>query len=135
MLRNVLYLAAGAVILSGCIVSVHREECLTEGTDSQVLRHVVLFKFKDTSSNQQIREVEDAFRALPGQVDEICDFEWGTDVSVENLQQGFTHCFLVTFRSEDDRAAYLPHPAHKEFGKILGPHLDKVLVIDYWATK
>jgi len=27
----------------------------------------------------------------------------------------------------------LPHPAHKEFGKLLGPSLDKVLVIDYVA--
>ena len=135
MLRNVLYLAVGTVLLSGCIVSVHREECLTEGTDSQVLRHVVLFKFKDGTSSRQIREIEDAFRALPGKIDVICDFEWGTDVSVENRQQGFTHCFLVTFRSEADRAEYIPHPDHKEFGKILGPHLDKVLVVDYWAAK
>jgi len=135
MLRNVLYLAAGAVILSGCVVNIQREDGLPKCTDSQVLRHVVLFKFKEGTSSQQIREIEDAFRALPGKVDEISDFEWGTDVSVENLQQGFTHCFFVTFRSEADRAAYLPHPAHKQFGKILGPHLDKVLVIDYWAAK
>jgi hypothetical protein len=133
MLRNVLYLALGMVILSGCVVNIQREDGLPK--DSDLLRHVVLFKFKDTSSSEQINEVVDAFRALPGKVDEIHDFEWGTDVSVENLQQGFTHCFLVTFRSEADRAAYLPHPDHKEFGKILGPHLDKVLVIDYWATK
>ena len=133
MLRNVLYLAAGAIILSGCVVNIQREDGLPK--DSEVLRHVVLFKFKDTSSSQQIKEVVDTFRALPGKVDEISDFEWGTDVSVENLQQGFTHCFFVTFRCEADRAAYLPHPAHKQFGKILGPHLDKVLVIDHWATK
>ena len=135
MLRNVLYLAMGTALLSGCIVSVHREEGLTEGTDSQVLRHVVLFKFKDGTSSQQVREIEDAFRALPDKIDAICDFEWGTDVSIENRHQGFTHCFLVTFRSEADRAEYIPHPDHKEFGKILGPHLDKVLVVDYWATK
>jgi len=133
MLRNVLYLAAGVVILSGCVVNIQREDGLPK--DSELLRHVVLFKFKDTSSSQQIKEIEDAFRALPGKVDEICDFEWGTDVSVENLQQGFTHCFFVTFRSEADRAAYLPNPAHKQFGKMLGPHLEKVLVIDYWSTK
>ncbi len=134
MLRNVLYLAVGAVILAGC-VSVHTTECDTEGKRSQVLRHVVLFRFKDDTSSQQVREIENAFRALPEKVDTICDFEWGTDVSVENLQQGFTHCFLVTFRSEADRAKYLPHPAHKEFGGILGPHLDKVLVVDYWAKR
>ena len=135
MLRNFLYLALGMVLLSGCIVSVHREECLTENPDTQLLRHVVLFKFKDGTSLQQVTEIEDAFRALPDKIDAICDFEWGTDVSVENRHQGFTHCFLVTFRSEADRAAYIPHPAHKEFGKLLGPYLDKVLVIDYWAKK
>jgi hypothetical protein len=135
MLRNFLYLALGAVLLSGCFVSVHREECLSESTDSPVLRHVVMFKFKDGTSSQQIKEIEDAFRMLPDKIDAICDFEWGTDVSVENLQQGITHCFLVTFRSDADRAEYIPHPAHKEFGKMLGPHLDKVLVVDYWATK
>ena len=133
MLKNVLYLALGVVILSGCVVNIQREDGLPK--DTEVLRHVVLFKFKDTSSSREIKEIEDAFRALPAKVDEISDFEWGTDVSVENLQQGFTHCFLVTFRNEDDRAAYLPHPAHKQFGKILGPHLDKVLVIDYWSEK
>jgi hypothetical protein len=134
MLRNVLYLAVGTIILSGCI-SVHTTESVSRSKESPGLRHVVMFKFKDDTSSQQIREIEDAFRALPGKVDEISDFEWGTDVSVENRHQGFTHCFLVTFRSEADRAAYLPNPDHKAFGKILGPHLDKVLVLDYWASK
>ncbi len=134
MLKNVLYLAVGAVVLAGC-VNVHTTENITEGRPAQVLRHVVLFKFKDDTSSRQVREIENAFRALPDRVDAICDFEWGTDISVENLQQGFTHCFLVTFRSEADRARYLPHPAHKEFGRMLGPHLDKVLVVDYWTKK
>ena len=132
MLRNVVYLVLVVVLLSGCVVSVHREDGLPK---TEVLRHVVLFKFKDSSTRQDIKEVEDAFRALPGKIDAIYNFEWGTDVSVENRQQGFTHCFFVTFQSEDDRAIYLPHPAHKEFGRILGPHLDKVLVVDYWANK
>jgi hypothetical protein len=132
MLRKVLYLALVAFFLSSCIVKVHREDGLPK---TEVLRHVVLFKFKDSSTRQDIKEIEDAFRALPGKIDAIYDFEWGTDVSVENRQQGFTHCFVVTFQTEDDRAIYLPHPAHKEFGKILGPHLDKVLVVDYWSSK
>jgi hypothetical protein len=135
MLRNVLYLAVGALLLSGCFVSVHREDCLPEGEENHLLRHIVMFKFKDGTPSQKIKEIEDAFRALPDKIDAICGFEWGTDVSVENLQQGITHCFLVTFRSEADRAEYFPHPAHREFGKMLGPHLDKVLVVDYWARK
>ena len=34
---------------------------------------------------------------------------------------------------EADRAVYLPHPDHKAFGAVLGPHLDDVLVLDYWT--
>jgi hypothetical protein len=94
---------------------------------------VVLFKFKDGTTPEQIRAIENAFCALPGKVDAIYDLEWGTDVSVENLHQGFTHCFIVTFRSKADRARYMPHPDHKAFGKLLGPHLDKVCVVDYWT--
>jgi len=72
---------------------------------------------------------------LPSQIKEIKDFEWGKNNSPEGLNQGFTHCFFVTFASEKDREVYLPHPAHKAFIDVLKPHLDKVLVIDYWAGK
>ncbi len=99
----------------------------------KLLRHVVLFKFKDSSSPAEVQTVIDAFAALPKKIDTIVDFEWGTDVGVENLSQGFTHCFLVTFRDAKGRDAYLPHPAHDDFKKIVGPHLDKVLVVDYWT--
>ena len=141
MIRNILCLAAGTIILAGC-VHVHEsrripdDKSVTERQTQEsgrLLRHVVLFKFKDDTTVEQIGQIERAFCALPGKIQAIHDFEWGTDVSVENLQQGFTHCFVVTFRSRADRAKYLPHPAHKMFGELLGPHLDKVLVIDYWT--
>jgi hypothetical protein len=102
---------------------------------AKMLRHAVLFKFKETSSAEDVKKVEDAFRALPSKIKEIKDFEWGKNNSPENLNQGFTHCFFVSFKSEKDREVYLPHPAHKAFVEVLGPHLDKVLVIDYWAEK
>jgi len=98
-----------------------------------LLRHVVLFGFKEGTSPQDIRRIEEAFATLPSRIPQIHDFEWGTDVSVENLAQGYTHCFLMTFKTEADRAAYLPHPAHQDFVKVLEPHLDKVLVVDYWT--
>lgn len=101
----------------------------------QLLQHVVLFKFKDDATAEQVKKVEDAFRALPSQIKEIKGFEWGTNNSPENLNQGFTHCFKVTFTSEKDREIYLPHPSHKAFVEVLKPILDKVLVIDYWAGK
>ena len=56
------------------------------------------------------------------------------DVSVENKSEGFTHGFVVTFRDAKGRDAYLPHPAHQEFVKLVGPRLEKALVFDYWTA-
>lgn len=101
--------------------------------DKSVLRHVVLFKFKKDATKEQIKEVTDAFSALPGKIDAIKDFEWGTDVGVEKLDKGFTHCFIVTFADEKGRDEYLPHPAHEDFKKLVGPVLEDVTVIDFWT--
>mgnify|MGYP003406391138 FL=1 len=104
-------------------------------SSGKLLRHVVLFKFKDTTTMADIAKVELAFRALPKKIKQIANFEWGKNNSPENLNQEFTHCFFVSFKTEKDSEIYLPHPAHKAFVEILRPHLDKVLVIDYWAEK
>lgn len=97
------------------------------------LRHVVLFKFKEGTTKESIQQVEAAFTALPTKIPEIKGYEWGTNNSPEGLDKGFTHCFFLTFDSEEGRAVYLPHPDHKAFGAVLTPHLDDVLVLDYWV--
>ena len=110
---------------------------LTHGqskTDSKLLRHVVLFKFKDSSKPEDVKKVEAAFAALAGKLPLVKDFEWGKNTSPENLNQGLTHCFLVSFASDKDRDAYLVHTDHQAFVEVLKPHLDKVTVIDYWAN-
>ncbi len=99
----------------------------------KLLRHVVMFSYKEGSTPEQIKAVKDAFAALPKKIPQIKSFEWGINNSPENLAQGFTHCFFLSFASEKDRAVYLPHPDHKAFGQILRPILDKVLVFDYWT--
>lgn len=100
----------------------------------KVLRHVVVFKYKDEATEEDVNKVTEAFKALPNEIPEIIDFEWGTNNSPENLNDEFTHCYLLTFASEEDRDVYLPHPAHKAFGDVLKPYLDKVFVIDYWTN-
>ena len=97
------------------------------------LRHVVLIKFKEGTSNEDIAKVEEAFGGLEAKIEEIKDYEWGTNNSPEGINKGFTHCFFVTFESEEDRAVYLPHPDHKAFVEVLSPHMEDVLVVDYWA--
>lgn len=105
----------------------------TTDKPERLLRHVVLFAFKESVTEADIKSVEEAFKALPAAIPEIYDFEWGTNNSPEGLNKGLTHCFFLTFKSEADRAAYLPHPAHKAFGELLGPFLEDVTVVDYWT--
>lgn len=104
-----------------------------EAGKGKLLRHVVLFKFKKDVTPEQIKEVETAFGQLPKKIDAIESFEWGTDNSPEMLAQGYTHCFLVTFRDEQGREEYLPHAAHKEFVELALPRIESALVVDYWA--
>jgi hypothetical protein len=119
--------------LLAIILMIGSASVLSAQNNSGSLRHVVLFKFKDGAKAEDVKKVEDAFRALSGKIKLIKDFEWGTNVSPENLNQGLTHCFFVTFKSDKDRDDYLVHPAHKEFVEILKPVLDKATVVDYWA--
>jgi hypothetical protein len=101
----------------------------------KTLYHVVSIKFKDTATPEQIRAVEEAFRALKGQVPGITSLTWGTNVSPEKHNMGFTHCFILTFANAKDRDAYLTHPAHIEFGKVLAPVMAEVFVIDFWGKE
>lgn len=98
------------------------------------LQHVVCFKFKSAATPEQIQKVEQAFQALKGKIPQIVALEWGTNVSKEQRDKGFTHCFILTFKSAQDRDTYIGHPEHKAFGKVLGPVLEDVFVIDFWAN-
>ncbi|MFZ9242361.1 MAG: Dabb family protein [Sediminibacterium sp.] len=98
------------------------------------LRHVVLFTFKATSTKEEVANVTRTFNDLYGKVPEVKKMEWGLNMSPEHLDQGFTHCFVLTFSSEKDLASYQLHPAHKAFQEVLKPHMDRVFVVDYFVT-
>ncbi len=102
---------------------------------AEKLQHVVSFRFKSSASSEDLKKVEDGFRALKEKIPQIEKLEWGTNVSKEKRDKGFTHCFIVTFKNENDRDVYIAHPDHKAFGKALGPVLEDVFVIDFWAKE
>jgi hypothetical protein len=99
------------------------------------LRHVVAFKFKETATPADIAKVEDAFKALKGKIPQISKLESGLNNSPEKHNKGCTHAWILTFKSEKDRDDYLVHPDHKEFGKLVGPLLADVFVVDFWAKE
>lgn len=132
LISKLLMLTLAITFLSACSQeSTHQDA--SGDANVKKLRHVVMFKFKETATQEDIEKVEKAFIALPGKISAIRDFEWGTNNSPENLNKGFTHCFLLTFNSEEDRSIYLPHPDHQNFGKGIGDYIQDVIVVDYWT--
>ena len=97
-------------------------------------RHVVLFKFREHAKEETIRGIERAFQELAGKLPFVTGFEWGRNSSPEQLNHGFTHCFIVTFADATGRDAYLPHPDHQAFCRgYLDPNLEDVCVVDFQA--
>lgn len=96
------------------------------------LQHVILLGFKPIAKAEEIAAVETAFCGLFHKIDGIIDFKWGTNASPENLNQGYTHCFVLTFNSTEDRDAYLIHPDHQAFVDLLRLYLKQVCVVDFW---
>ena len=101
------------------------------------VRHVVVFKYKAGATEDQIRQVTDAFRALKGKIPGILAFEHGVNDSPEKKNLGFTHVYLLTFEDAKARDAYLPHPEHKRFGELLGRLgvLEDAFVVDFKPGK
>ena len=109
-------------------------QSFAQNEKKSMLKHVVLFKFKESASPENIQQLVEAFKALKTSVKEVKAFEWGTNNSPENLNEGLTHCFQATFASEADRDAYLVAPAHKAFvEQFAKPYVDKAVVVDYWV--
>lgn len=132
-LKTLIFLLAISATATTFANTSEQPKAITVTQTDSLLRHVVLFKFKEGTTKSQMKEVEDAFSALPSKIEQIKGYEWGLNNSPEGLDKGFTHAFFLTFESEEDRAIYLPHPDHKAFGAVLTPYLEDVLVIDYWT--
>ena len=138
MKKLVLLLCSFVLALSLCNLHAastgKKEKAVKSGNRGPVV-HMVAFKLKPEASAAQVKEIENAFAALPSKLPIILSYEAGTNISPEKLNKGFTHCFVLSFKSEKDRDAYLVHPDHKAFGQGLGPVLEDVFVIDYQASK
>jgi quinol monooxygenase YgiN len=124
-----------AAMLKSILIATMSAVLATAAVAENEFRHVVLFKFKPGATAEQVKEIETAFAELPKKIDGIKGYEWGPSESVEGLNDGFTHCFLVTFKDKAGLEAYIPHEAHKAFVAKLKPILEKALVFDYTPRK
>jgi len=118
-------------LLALVTVSLILTPAMAEEKDDPLFRHAVYFRFQEDATEDQVQTIVDEFLLLEEKIDTIVDIEWGVSESVEGLNDGFTHCFLVSFEDKAGLEVYLPHPAHKAFVEKLKPILDEAFVFDY----
>ncbi|XP_039847750.1 stress-response A/B barrel domain-containing protein HS1-like [Panicum virgatum] len=99
-----------------------------------VVKHILLVRFKEEVTPERLDQLIRGYAALVDAVPSMKAFHWGTDVSIENMHQGFTHVFESTFESAEGVKEYIEHPAHVEFANVFLPLLEKVVIIDYKPT-
>jgi hypothetical protein len=103
-----------------------------------LVRHVVLFRYRDDVTDQQKGDVQRRFRDLAASVRDdgaryILSVDAGSQRSGEGAGAGFEDGFVVSFASEGDRNYYVGtpvvdnpahyDPAHAAFKKFVGPLL------------
>ena len=97
------------------------------------MKRIVLFKFKEGTHGETIKEIFAGIEGLRDKVPGINDLCWGAYSSSDDLNQGYTHALIITFRDEASRDGFGPHPEHQEVvEKLVGPNLDGVLAFDFF---
>ena len=100
-----------------------------------MIAHVVLLRLRKDLPRKAAEGLFAELAALQERIPGIASFAGGPYSSPEGLNRGFTHGFVMHFRDERSRDAYLSHPEHekvkeKVFGALDGG-LDGVIAFDF----
>lgn len=95
-----------------------------------MIRHVVLLRWVDGTTESQHRAVLDALHELPGLIPEIVRYRIGSDAG---LADGNAHVTVIAdFANADDWRTYATHPEHQRvIAELVRPQLDQRTAIQY----
>jgi Stress responsive A/B Barrel Domain len=81
-----------------------------------MVNHVVLFKFKEETSENQLLEVCDKFKSLKSIIPGLIDAQAGLNFSMNN--NGFQILLSAKLNDKEALDLYLTHPAHQELASF-----------------
>ncbi|TGD72133.1 Dabb family protein [Mangrovimicrobium sediminis] len=79
-----------------------------------MLRHIVLLKFKEDHTPEQVAAVVDGLNSLSEAIPQIVSYTHGSDAG--NTNSPYDYAIVADFASAEDAAIYQDHPAHKAVG-------------------
>lgn len=84
-----------------------------------MIRHIVLIRFQPTVSEHQIDDLFAELHRIDGKVPGLLVITSGKSESLEQMERGYTHGFVVDFADWTALQAYQDHPEHQVLGAKL----------------
>jgi len=87
-----------------------------------MIRHVAVFRFRDSATEAVIDEIDEALATLPSIIPEIISFSSGRNANV--TEGAWDYAVVSDFASPQDYLVYASNPEHMDMVKnVAGPHV------------
>jgi hypothetical protein len=94
-----------------------------------MLKHVVFFKFKPETREEDITDLENHLAALPNTIPEIKEYEFGRDIIRSDRSYDFA--LVSSFDDVEAMKRYQTHPDHVIVINKVKAICDNVLAVDF----
>jgi len=94
-----------------------------------MLTHVVLFKFKEGTSKEEIQRLGKGLGNLPHLINEIREFRFGTDVI--RSERSYDFGLVSSFDDLDALERYQRHPDHRKVLEFVKAITSSVVAVDF----
>ena len=98
-----------------------------------MIRHIVLFKFKDAISPEERRAFIARLKKLPQQIAEIKEFEVGEDIT--RAARSYDLALVATYEDEEALQRYAEHPDHLPVVELSRQLCQHIVAVDYVAIR
>ena len=98
-----------------------------------MLTHIVCWKYKPETTEEQRAEHIAKLRNLPSIIPNILSFDVGADIL--HLERSFDTGLVATYPDRNALDAYTVHPAHQEVANMGKQIAEKVVSVDFINEK
>lgn len=91
--------------------------------------HVVMFKFKDSTSKEEILDIKKRLQELVDKIEPLKTMEVG--LNFKDSPRAMDMVLISTFENKDGLETYATHPAHLEVVEIIKKFGEYTKVVDY----
>jgi hypothetical protein len=97
-----------------------------------MVQHIVMWKFKEESTQDDILEIKNRLEALPEIIPQIKFYEVGLNVKDSNNAMDMV--LISKFKSIDEMAIYANHVEHQRVVELIGNATKEARVVDFTSV-